>query len=104
MFCKANFYASTFPKALIFIQIGPKLIIFAKKYKIFDRWELRPQTPKSPQCRFLATRLSLIMFLHNFWATRILPNIGIAKGGPGSRPPPPNRNVSNNKLVRKRSL
>ena len=32
--------------ALIFIKIGLKLIYFCpKKYKIFERWELRPQIP-----------------------------------------------------------
>ena len=52
-------------KSINFYQIGLKLSYFAKKYKIFERWGLRPQTSKTAprNCKFLAMRLSLIRFL-----------------------------------------
>ena len=52
-------------KALIFIKIGQKLLFMQKKkYKIFEFWAPPPDLSNTPHCRFLATRLSLIMLLY----------------------------------------
>ena len=45
--CAANFYA-TFYKHYFFIEIALKLSYSCKKCKIFERWQLRPQTPVPP--------------------------------------------------------
>ena len=45
--CTANFLA-TFLKALFFNQNSPKMKLFCKKRKIFERWGLCPQTPVPP--------------------------------------------------------
>ena len=34
-------------KSIIFYQNSPKIVIFAKKCKIFERWGLRPRTPQT---------------------------------------------------------
>ena len=69
-------------KSIIFYQNRPRIKLFLQKEKKkFERWGLRPHTPKaSPHCRFLATRLSLIMFCTaNFYATKVLPNATLKK-------------------------
>ena len=62
-------------KALFFIKIAVKLSYFAKKCKIFERWVLRPQTPKTappPNCEFLATRLKKVGHVKNLQTLHLI--------------------------------
>ena len=104
MFCTANFMPAHF-KSINFHQNKPKIDYFSKNTKFLSAGGSAPRPPKLPIADFwLRARIYSCFCTINFCATRILPDIGVASGGPGGPAPSHNRNASNDKLVRKKVI
>ena len=70
-------------KSIIFYYNNPKINFFCKKRKIFERWELRPQTPLPPAAGGFATRTPA----SGGWGLRPQTPIGLQRLG--ALPPDP---------------